>query len=212
MHISKPWNQLSESEVINIHLYSEISTTTDYIILSTLRRIEREARHAIANEYSKSFLPLMACYAILDQVGKCYKNKQKSPYTHQNANGIKKAAYYFLGYEENGDLTKTLYGLRNGIVHDASYVSHAKDGSHYWYRWDDEQTEIIRTPSMPWDGTLGSRSDSNCSFVNPKVFMDSVSEMLNRMMDLNKSGYLSLSMDGGVDELALRYLHLKPHT
>ena len=209
MQFDKNWNELSSGEITVIHLDCDTAYTRDYRITSTVRRMEREARKAASNIYSEIYLPQMACLTILDQIGCSYRNRRMSRYSENGteASGIKKAAYYFLGFGENDEATKTLYAFRNGLMHHASFISRTKGGRNYWFLLDDSIQGIVQVAHRDWDGTLSGQSEETCSLVNRTALLDGISAMLSELGNLRDAGDLEIAMPGGHEEIALRYLH-----
>jgi hypothetical protein len=212
MHFKKRFYDLTEQEVVLIHLAGAECSTSDCRVLSSLARIEIEARHAINYDKSKVFLPLLAAFAILDQVGGCYRDSSKAQVLNEKASGVKKALYYFFGFGDNDDSVKTLYALRNGVLHDASLISHAANGvDHYWFRFDTEMEEIVKVAPEPWSGDFKDWSDKNLSLVNPVALINHISDMLTHLNRLNEAGNLELVLPGGCTELCARFLYTVPY-
>lgn len=208
MNYAKPLGSLDLNEVVDIHLRRSDAWTDDFRIHSSLDTMESEMRHAICYENSKTFLPLMAGFSILDQLGTCYSHARLPRYPDNRASGIKKALYYFLGYSPNGPETKAFYGLRNAIMHEAALTTHTREGDHYWFRWEPSQANPIKVSTRPWDGAFGSLRPDTVTTINPKLLVDQLSGTLNELANMNRRGELQVELPK--EEIILRHFLLLP--
>ncbi|MDB9467197.1 hypothetical protein [Dolichospermum circinale] len=137
MFSHKKLSELTDSEIINIHLSIFTKTfTKDFELISTLKTLEEEMRQSSGLDKFKSFLPFLAAFAILDQIGGCYKCYKNSEEKENHANtknysSIQKALYYFGDIEDEQRLNEIRI-FRNGIIHDASlFFSEKIEGDRY---------------------------------------------------------------------------------
>jgi hypothetical protein len=205
MDFKKTWDELTESEVKQIHLGGNDSTTTDFRIISTTARMFREAMHAANNNHSNIFLPSMACLAILDQVGTSYAitSVQEYPDPQNNVSGIKKAAYYLFDFNINDDSTKTLYSFRNGVMHESSFTNFDVRASvHYWFQFDSDMPKIVKPATTPWDGILTNQTDNNCSFINPRQLLSATEAGLMNL----ESALTAVKHPQGLEGIKTKYL------
>jgi|GEM_PF-2484468 len=215
MILAKRWDELSDDEVIDIHINCyNIAELKDFLVMSSIRRMEAEAHRAVSYENSRIFLPAMACFSILDQIGKtyCRLDMPKYPEGGKMVSGIKKAAYYFLGCEANDLKTKTLYAFRNAVMHEASFANSDKNGNHYWFRIHKEVDEAVKVAANKWDGEPGSQTDSNCSRINPKILVEVTSKALSDLASYLEKGTLKMDHPEGVEGIKANYLLRLPYS
>lgn len=209
---TQKWSRLTEEEITFIHACADKSILEDCIVISTLYRTYKEANHAAFNDHSNVFLPLMGGFAILDQIGECYKPKGMSLCRDPNYNGIKKALFYFGGYGENDEETKALYAFRNSIMHDCSFVSHSpRDPTrNYWFRFQDDINGCVQLGSEPWNGDYSSCSDKNITLVSRTNFRTLVHNLIRDLSNLHSSNQLDITLSGGANAIRSRYLMRLP--
>ena len=146
-------------------------------------------RQSSGLEKFKSFLPFLAAFAILDQIGKCYKNSSiKESIAKKNKyNSIEKALYYFGDIEDERTL-KEIRLFRHGIVHDASLFFFEKTKNEYYcFRYSDnnETSNLINFAEEIWDGNFDSISPKNMTIVNRKVLINKTSHIIGKLSELN---------------------------
>jgi hypothetical protein len=210
MHFEKKLSELTNSEIINIHL-SRNASTKDFKLISTLKTLEEEMRQSSGLDKFKSFLPFMAAFAILDQIGKCYENTEKKASMAKIKNGgnsILKALYYFGDIEDEQTLNE-IRVFRNSIVHDASLFTVDKN-EHYYFRYSDnnETSNLINSAEEKWDGNFDSISPKNMTIVNRKVLINKTSDIIRKLSKINESNELKISSPE--KELIKRYFLMIP--
>ncbi|MDB9436448.1 hypothetical protein PN450_06445 [Dolichospermum lemmermannii CS-548] len=224
MHFDKKLSELTNSEIINIHL-SRNASTKDFKLISTLKTLEEEMRQSSGLDKFKSFLPFMAAFAILDQIGKCYKNSEEKE-NHAKTKGyssIQKALYYFGDIEDDQTL-RELCLFRNGIIHDASLFfsekikregdNEKKDYYCYYYCFrysdDDKRQNLIDFPEEKWDGNFDSISPKNITNINRRVLLNKTSDIIRKLSKINESNELKISLPEKEKELIKRYFLMIP--
>jgi hypothetical protein len=215
MHFEKKLSELTNSEIINIHL-SRNASTKDFKLISTLKTLEEEMRQSSGLDKFKSFLPFMAAFAILDQIGKCYENTEKKASMAKIKNGgnsILKALYYFGDIEDEQTLNE-IRVFRNSIVHDASLFAVDVDKNqikeYYYFRYSDnnETSNLINSAEEKWDGTFDSISPKNMTIVNRKFLINKTSDIIRKLSKINESNELKISLPE--KELIKRYFLMIP--
>lgn len=215
MLFHKKLSELTNSEIINIHL-SRNASTKDFKLISTLKTLEEEMRQSSGLDKFKSFLPFMAAFAILDQIGKCYENTEKKASMAKIKNGgnpILKALYYFGDIEDEQTLNEIRI-FRNSIVHDASLftvdVDKNKIKEYYYFRYSDnnETSNLINSAEEKWDGNFDSISPKNMTIVNRKFLINKTSDIIRKLSKINESNELEISLPG--KELINRYFLMIP--
>lgn len=194
-----------------LHLNADAPCVTkDYAVISTLAVTLREVRSALNNSYSKNILPIMGTVAIIEQLGEAYIRNDMPAYPDPNHSPFKKALYYFNNHGPNDDLTKALYGLRNGIVHNASFYSVGRGAQpSYIFTYDDKSTDAITPSTIPWDGSFNNIQHDFFTTVNPQALLNVVESCISTVKQLNKAGALQIALAGGKNELIFRYLKWK---
>jgi hypothetical protein len=219
MIFDKKLSELTDSEIINIHL-SRKTLTKDFELISTLKTLEGEMQQSSGLEKFKSFLPFLAAFAILDQIGKCYENSEKKEsmakikINTDTPNAILKALYYFGDIEDEQTLNEIRI-FRNSIVHDASLFTVDKNKikkikEYYYFRYSDnnETSNLINSAEEKWDGNFDSISPKNMTIVNRKFLINKTSDIIRKLSKINESNELEISLPG--KELIKRYFLMIP--
>lgn len=205
------FEKLSEEALTYIHLHADSPIITmDYSIISTLAVTRREVRSAITNDYSKNILPIMGMCAIIEQLGEAYKRIDLPVYPHTKASSFKKALYYFNNQSVDNDFAKALYGLRNGIVHNASFYSPGKNTQpHYIFAYTDSLQNVITPSTSPWDANFNNIHTDYFTMVNPNALLELIEDCLNTVKQASAAGNLKIALSGGKNELIFRYFKWK---
>lgn len=207
------FQDLDEQSIINIHLTEESVTTIDFAIASTLAVTEREVRSAIQNLRSRNIIPIMGISAIIEQLGTAYIRTDVPIYPSARDINFKKGLYYFADIDPNDPISDALYGLRNGIVHNASFYSRGQgpNQSNYNFVYSHEQTEMLIPATTPWDGTFPQTiSLDTFTSINPKRLLNMVERAIRTAEQANEDGNLEIILEGGKHELIFRYLKWRP--
>ncbi len=141
--------------------------------------------------------------ALLDQIGTCFKPKQK-PY--ENGNSIRKALKYFSNLSD--DEIEALYALRCCFAHDFSLHNINKEKQCRTHRFRvgvGASTHIIILPIVRWDGNYESKSPDDFTAINLEAFGDLVESVCHQLLSLASSDELEIVLPGGSDELLHRY-------
>ncbi len=180
---SKKLMDLTDDELVSCHLsVQQPVMTIDYWITSCLEAVEHEMRQSRGIKDTSKYAPLLAGFAILDQIGSCYVDRAKVAHPTKGAS-IHHALYYFMNYAAMSDEVHALYALRNGLVHDASLTCNTKSGSYYIFRYDPAMKASIKLAKRPWDGKETSLGGDTVTLVNPRHFTDQISAALTSLRD-----------------------------
>ncbi|MDQ1140113.1 hypothetical protein [Pedobacter agri] len=201
------FSSVNQEELVYLHLHaSEQRITKDYAVISTLAVTNREVRSAISNLYSKNILPIMGMVAIIEQLGEAYSRSDLPAYPENGHSSFKKALYYFGGQDADNEFTKTLYGLRNGILHNASFFSPSKGNqSNYIFTYNHDAQNVLTPPSIPWDGDFNNIEEGHFTEINPQKLLDLTQKCIEEAGNANTNGYLNITLRGGMNELIFRY-------
>lgn len=170
---------LSLDEIVYCHLTEQFHIETKaHIVHSCLHDVETEMRQARGRYLTANYAPLLAAFAILDQIGSCYRDKAMPQHPNQGQS-IHRALYYFGRMAPMSDEVRALYAFRNGLVHDASLTSHTRAGEWYIFRYKPSLPTIIKLAKKPWDGTAANLGPDTLTLLNVRMLTNAVSEALN---------------------------------
>lgn len=207
------FDALNLETLVYLHLNAgDQHITQDYAVLSTLAVTRREVRSAISNDHSKNILPIMGMVAILEQLGTAYKRTDIADFPNPDQSPLKKALYFFYDQDPDNELAKALYGLRNGIVHNASFFSKGLRPNHpnYIFTYSFTSNDVISPATVAWDGNFNNISEDHFTEVNPDKLLALVEQCLQEAERLNKEGNLDIILSGGKNELIFRYFKWLP--
>lgn len=184
--------------------------TADFVVSTGLDDIETEMRQSRGRDLTSRYVPLMAAFAILDQIGSTYSDPQlTAPPT--NTAAIKRALYYFGGFQLNDPVVKHLYALRNALVHDAALTGH-NPGKTIWYifRFNHKMTDMIKLPASGWNGDPTTLKPDCVTWINPRAFTDWVSERLHRLRQTFEANPSSIVLEQPAADILQKYLFWEP--
>jgi hypothetical protein len=203
----KELSSLSKYEIAWLHLTSSYSTSTkDYNVISSLKEAEGTMRHTNTNVHSKNFGPLMCAFAIWDQLGSIYRDKSVPDYNGDNVN-LKKALHYF-GYNNLGEEeVNSIYMMRNGVYHDASFTSHNKSRSKWFlFRFDESIESIIKIADIAWSGEYKDISPETTTLLNIEKFIDMTSSAIEKLKNLLLNDQSKIDFIMNKEEMISKYL------
>lgn len=204
---------LTHEQIAYCHLLGgNMIWTADFTVETGLEHIETEMRQARGRNLTSRYVPLMAAFAILDQIGSTYRNPQL-PLAPTNTPSIKRALYYFGGYKLSDPEVEHLYALRNALVHDAALTGHnIKKIVWYIFRFDAEMSDPIKLPASSWDGDPTNLKPACVTWINPRVFTDSVSTLLHGLRQSFEANPASVAIEQTGPEIIQKYLFWNPRT
>ncbi|WP_295563040.1 hypothetical protein [uncultured Sphingomonas sp.] len=151
---------------------------------TTLDDIETEIRQTRGTMITARYLPLLAGFAILEQLGDNYADGSVTKHP-KSGGGIERALNYFYGYSAMSADVKALYALRNGLVHAGSLTSTDQStGERYIFRYQDDLLTAIQQPIAPWDGQLSKLTSSRFTLINPRELTEQVSRAISKVRSL----------------------------
>lgn len=150
-----------------------------------------------------SWLGTMGYMALLDQIGKCYKPKNKTKITG-NTSAIKKYLKYFttLGDDE----IDIIYALRNAFFHDYSIFNKYNGNNKYFLLGHHPTAPIVKAPTQNWDGNFNSVKPESQTWANLEAIGDLVEKIYKDLQLLASANQLDIELDGGHEELLMRYI------
>lgn len=211
---------LNDQEIISIHL----ETISHYTVLksmdvrSTLSFLFESVQHCRNFTRTKNLVPIMSTLSIFEQLGNCY-NVDNTNLVFDN--GIKRCLVLFGEKDPADDIIKILPALRNGLIHDVSFVSvsHSKykKQKNYIFRYsgpEDKLEELYRKAPRNWDGkfsTLTKHERHNfTTLINVEKLNDLLFVCLKNAEEFNKKGLLQIKLEEGKEELFYKYLMSQP--
>ena len=214
MYLDKKFSELSARDYVSIHLNhgrisggEAVTQLQDCRILTMTGTLLGEARHASFFTDSRNILPVLGWFAVLDQLGSCYINKAKPLYPDRQASGVKKSLYYLCNFAPNDEQTKTLYALRNALVHDSSFFSRGNSNrSNYFFRYDSSLESCIQSSITEWNGHLTDIREEVITLVNPKEIKALAESAYTEAFQLLQEDDLDTEFDERSLEIAYRYL------
>jgi len=203
---------MDKKMAIDLHLF-ECPSFGEWRVASALVRALGNVRKEtgrdgngdkVAGQGHGSWLGAIGYMAILDQVGKCFKPRNRVPL--YNLNSIQKALRYFtrLGHPK----INAIYALRCAFTHDYSlYNQNKKDPSlqHRFTVTQGTKPPLVKLPKVPWDGDILNRKHPNQTVINLEKFGDLVEDIYRRLISLHEHQKLEISLKGDADELIQRY-------
>ena len=186
---SKQLDELSIEELAYIHLSRANSRTIikNASVSSSLYDLIETAQASTINERTRIYTPMLASFAVLDQIGGAYRHKSK-PTTYEN--GIKVALQLFGTY--NKDEIEYLTTLRNGLYHDGSLLSINDNGkTKVVFRLDPNAAQTITMPRKLWDGVYHDSLDDYISKINVVSLKNDVEQISKKCLDLLLNGNLN---------------------
>jgi hypothetical protein len=205
---------ISEAEAIKNH-FKEPYKKSGMIFFSGFSGALMEARQAafrredgtkIPNLKHGGWLAAIGYFALLEQIGNCFKPKETLVRVHGNENGIKKALKFF------SKLTKeeiaALYALRCAFAHDFSLSNLKTEGSkrvHTFRVTEGSGTPLVLFSKANWDGSYQDIKSETTTTVNLELFGDMVEDLICRLTDMAQKDQLSIVLKGGAEELEKRY-------
>lgn len=99
---------LSVEEVAYRHLSTRgWEPIKGYTLFTTLENIETEMRQSRGAQLTSRYVPMLAAFSILEQLGDTYEDR-RLPKHPTNGSGIERALYYFCGMQPMSDEVKAL--------------------------------------------------------------------------------------------------------
>jgi len=164
-----------------------------FLYISTLVRAQREMNSARNNNNSQMIVPLLAAFAILDQIGKCYGFHSMVAGEPAPKPSIKRALHHFplpWGPPLSAEESQALYVMRNGLMHDAAFSSKEEGGAKrsMIFRHDIEMENVVTLPARVWNGKPDDVCRETITWVNPDLLIwiaDSAISRLAQALKLN---------------------------
>jgi hypothetical protein len=181
-----------------------------YLYISTLLRAQGEMNSARTLTNTQMIVPLLAAFAILDQVGECYASKETLPGEPSKEAPIKRALHHFpLPWGTlSADEMHALSMMRNGLMHDASFSSKERGGQKraMIFRHDIEMAEVVKLPVRGWNGKPEDVRRETITWVNPDLIIAIANFAIGRLGQALKLNDPAMVIRLDPQEIAARYL------
>lgn len=155
-----------------------------------------------------SWLGAIGYFALLDQVGKCFKPKSVP---RANGNTIFQALKHFSSLPELE--IDALYALRCAFAHDYSLynINIGKPNlTHNFLVSQGNSTQVVFLSKVQWNGDLQNHHPDSKTSVNLEAFGDLVESVVQRIAVCHQASDLEILLSGGSDELIRRYMFMTP--
>lgn len=201
--------ELSAIEMAYAHLNNSSGyQLKDGYLTSVLPVILREIRHVRYQMYSQNYVPVVAAFGAIEQIGFSYSRTDIQEFPNANASSIIKALYYFADFSyESPDLT-TIYALRNSFLHCASPVSQAQYNKkpNYHFIFDRQLDTLIKYPEIEWDGDMRTLAFDNATHINPEKVIDLATVIRDMAIDCLHNNNLRVNLEYGAEDIYKRFL------
>lgn len=202
----KSTSQLSMEELANIHLdiNSKRHCLDDGNISSNIYDLNEAINAGFNNLRTEQYVPLLACFAILDQIGSIYQRTDKK---NRYKNGIKKALYFYSDFTSPEDL-EALVTLRHGLFHNGSLTCiNQSTKTKVFFRMIKNSNKIFTPSKKPWDGIYHNEMCDYITFIDLKELHKKTKEVLIECRRLLLDGKLHIKISSP-RELFYKYLFL----
>lgn len=198
---------LTDEQVAYCHLLARPRIlTADHFVESGLEHIETEMRQARGRNLTSKYMPLLAAFAILDQIGSTYRNPNL-PTLPAKTPAIKSALYNFGSFALAAPEVDHLYALRNALVHDASLTGHNMNKTKWYiFRYDETMPDMLRLPASGWDGDPNRLTGTSVTWVNTRMFTDWVSKLVHTIRQQFDDDPASVVIEKQGSEIIQKYL------
>jgi hypothetical protein len=152
-----------------------------------------------------SWLGAVGYFAVLDQMGKCFKPRAAPIKT---GNAIQQALGHFTNLTPAE--IDALYALRCAFAHDYSLYNVNKKTPSMMHNFVVGQgsAPLMVLPAVPWDGDLQNQAQQSKTLVSLEAFADLVEVVVQDVITLSQGNNLAILLPGGSDELVRRYMFM----
>lgn len=157
----------------------------------------------IPNRSHISWLGAIGYFALLDQIGTCFKPKNRSPVA---GHSIIKTLTYFSNLNENE--RNAMYALRCALAHDFGLININPKNRGLTHRFtvtEGASASLVSLPMRQWDGDYNNLSPDNKTIVNLEALGDLAESICRQVVELSDYDQIEIILSGGSDELLDRY-------
>jgi len=159
------------------------------------------------HDENESWLGVTGYMVLLDQIGKCFKPKDRSI---KEKRSIIKALKYFSTLDDNK--IDVVYALRCAFAHDFSLFNF-NDDSRFCHRFlisTEKGQPLISLPNNKWTGQYDIDQNDDITIINITLICDLIEGIYSKLLELARADELEITLKRGIKEFAFRYgLRLK---
>lgn len=208
-------DQITEAQAIDAHLYdrppitlpdgTKIKVVSGFwaCVCDTRNFTGRDSAGKVVDfDKCRSWLGNVGYLVLLDQIGSCFKDRNKAVET---GSSIQKALKYFSTISQ--DSVDAIYALRCALAHDYSLVNKnsAKLNLQHQFALTGGTVNLIVKPLQPWDGDMLNRSQNNQTLIDLQQLGNLVEDVYAKILELASRNELEVVLVGGKNELIARY-------
>lgn len=198
-------SDLTVEELSFIHLDLNSATHSlkePHYVSSNLYDLVETVSASFLNRRTRIYVPIMTCFAILDQIGSIYSLKNSTS-TYQN--GIKRALSIFSSINDEKDLN-SLVTLRHGLLHNGSLINiNYNIATNVIFRMKQDLNQLLKHPNTKWDGIFHDTLTDYITYINLKELQDLTIEIINKCKEELLNDNLEISIN---DEKEFFYKYL----
>jgi len=178
-------------------------------IASSLWEMQLELNAVSARPKTAGHSPYLLGFALLEQVGRVYQNLSKTA-PSQTQQNVSNALHYFNDIVAGSNESKALIAFRNILSHRACLAGTTIKGDSYIFRFDGTQSDMIKFPSTPWDGTNEDFLKGRVTWINPTLFKDMIGTTIRNLRQkiINDPANLKIRIDA--NEIKQSHLYILP--
>lgn len=207
---SKKIHELSIEELAFAHLDDtcRFIQTMDGMISSSLFDLNQTVAASFSNVRTNQYVPLLACFSMLDQIGGLYKRTNKSC---NYKNGIKKALHFYSNVTNAIELEQ-LTTLRHGLFHDGSllYIN-STTGTKVIFRMIQNSGALLTPAKKPWDGLYHNDISDYVTKIDLRELQNTTTEVIKERKKLLLDKKIKITAQTP-QELFYKYLFKTNHT
>lgn len=192
---TKILSDLTIEELAFIHLDIDSHSChlqSPYYLTSNLFDLVETISASFSNRRTRIYVPVMTCFAILDQIGSIYNIKGN---TSDYGNGIKRAISIF-ATSINDDDMKSLVSLRNGLLHDGSLLNIPRYNNtpHVIFRMKQNLGQLLKQADTEWNGTYHDDLSPYTTYIDLKELQELTINIINKCKDELLNDNLDISI------------------
>jgi hypothetical protein len=211
------FQNLSADKIISYHLHLLERYSKHRTVFSSLTAALRDARQntgrnietgkdSPGNNKGGNWSGAICYLIIADQIGKCYKPKNKI--NDSNDNAIIRCLKYYT--KLNKKEIDAIYALRNAFAHDyniSNYETKHIHLRHHFTLLNTRLNGILKLPKNQWLGFPDQKTTDNMTVLSLPSLGDLIENIYLHIVELHKKNNLEIILKGGAKELQTRYLH-----
>lgn len=177
------------------------------VLSSCLNDLLETGTASFNNVRTSQYVPLLAYFSILDQIGGIYNRTDKAC---SFTNGIKRALSQYSSINKGSDL-EMLVTLRHGIFHDGSLVyKNSNTGTNVAFRMNVNSDDLLTPAKTQWDGIYHDDMSDYVTKINLKKLQAVANAVVKECKDSLINGTTDVKTSSP-REFYYKYLFLMPN-